>query len=271
MANSNINQFNCYDDYLWQASDMTAFQQYLQDIPKGLAQAGFGNCVLTGLEVLTATGMTANVNVGVAVGDDGMPLVSGSVAPITIATPASFPARTLVVLRPVNTDNTFITNPTNPGGPQVPLLTQLSCQVVVLNGTPGVSPVYPSILAGDVKLIGFRLAAGQSTISQNDLDFEQRSVPKQRRKAIRELSADATLNVVDEVILVNAASGTVNVNLAAATSMTGNEVKVVKIDSSANPVNVNSADLISGQSTQTIDSQWGSIKAAALRSSYVSY
>ena len=84
-------------------------------------------------------------------------------------------------------------------------------------------------------------------------------------------TADYTVTSTDDVVLVNAASGSVNIYLPASGTVTGREFTVVKIDSGTNTVTVdpNGSETINGSSTFVISSQYGAIRTFADGSNWV--
>lgn len=260
MASSDIKQFYFYHNYLWTETDFGDLQDWIFETIGGIAEGAFGAAVLQGFDVTPSTGMIVTVADGVASNSNGRLLVGASLANQTFATPAGNPAWSLLVARPVDTDEDDITNPEDPSGPDVPLHKKIGMSLVVLNGTPAGSPAYPSIVAGDVIIAAVKLTSGQTTLTTANFDYNKIDRPRRRLNKIKTITASETLSVLDEVIEVNATGGAVTVTLPNVFSARARKYTVVKIDSSANAVTVASGDLISGQSTQVIDDQWGSLK-----------
>lgn len=87
------------------------------------------------------------------------------------------------------------------------------------------------------------------------------------RKIIRIVYAGTTtLNDTYDIVLCDASSGAITINLPAGTGRTGLQYTIKKIDSSANTVTVDgySSETIDGATTQVINYQWTSITIACL-------
>lgn len=260
-ANGDIRQFYFYDEYLWSPTDFANLQTWLQDNAKAMAVGAHGPACLQGLRVSPGGGMNVDVTAGIAVNEDGRPLIAGGATGKTFATPSGNPAWSLLVLRPLDVDFNNINEPTNPTN-QVPLHKKLQYQWVVLNGTPAASPSYPALTAGDVAVMGFKLANGQTTINASDFDYSARNVSRKRQMPVKEVSGTYMVLATDQVIEHDASSASGLSLLPTAAEAAQQEFTIVKTDSSANVVAVSGqgSDLISGQPSSVIEDQWGFVK-----------
>lgn len=270
MADTDFRDHYFYQGYLWTPADFSNMQNWLNAQMRGNMEGAFGKSILTGLKVSPAGGMVLNVEPGIAVTANGRLMVVGSQQQGTFATPSGNPAKSLIVLRPVETDSNNIPEPTNPGN-NVPLHKKLLYSVVVINGTPAASPAYPATQANDVVLMGVSLANGQSSITAADFDYTVLSLPQRLREVVQQLTGSGDINIQSKFIEVDASGGAATANLPVAASGANLEYVVVKTDSSANPVSVYSSELISGQALQVIDSQWGSVKSYSNGKTYRSF
>lgn len=172
MANS-LEIYNWYKRYKVLAADMTELQDQLVDLPSGMMEGIFAGSILSGLEAATTGGMSLEINTGLAVGPTGYFHAVNAVTTVNLEEPASNPARNLIVARPSLVDSDYITNPTNPFA-TVPLRTTLGSEVVLIEGTEGTSPTYPSTEANDVVICGVRTYPGQTEIAVADIDLTVR-------------------------------------------------------------------------------------------------
>jgi hypothetical protein len=240
MSLNDIRQFNFYTNYLWSATDFQNLQGWIYDEIWGIANGAFGASTLSGMVVTPAGGMVLNVTQGIGVTSSGRLLVNTTTqnAP-AFATPSGNPAKSLLVLRPNDTDGTPVVDPNNPLN-TVNLHHFLQAQLVVINGTPASSPSYPAIQANDIVLMGVSLANGQSSIAYSDLDVTVVNAPNTLSKNIK--IANGTIYnglSTDQVVLVKTSSfGIVTYNLPAAASMLGKVVSIVKIDTDNFAVNL---------------------------------
>lgn len=81
------------------------------------------------------------------------------------------------------------------------------------------------------------------------------------RTSVRATSATTTLTATDTLLIANAASGAITVNLPTAASASGQVYSVKKIDASANAVTIDpsGAETIDGTATKIISAQYGSL------------
>jgi hypothetical protein len=176
-----------------------------------------------------------------------------------------------LVLRPKETPTQYIPSPT--GGPNVPLHNKFEYDLLVLGGTPSATPVYPSVGVNDIVLMGFYIPAAAVSVSVGDFEVTMRAAPKKHRRKIREVSADysaASGEGEEDVIEFDASAASGVVTLPPASVMLGREVTIMKVDSTANEVQIvgNGGELMSGQSSVVLDAEWQSVKMYAHKSSW---
>lgn len=175
MANANSSLFYWYRRYRVRAQDMTDFQTAMLEGSRGLGEGAVGGSVLVGFEVTLPGVMDIDFAEGIACGPTGNLLVTNAVENITVEAPTgAFPVKSLVVARPLLVDDDYITKPTSPFD-SVPLRQIQRMEVVVIDGTPAASPVYPSKEANDVILVGLKLDPSTVSLTDEDnLDFTVR-------------------------------------------------------------------------------------------------
>ena len=247
-VNSDIRDFYFYSKYLWSPGDFEDLQQWLSDKAEGVASGAFGAACLSGLKVSVASGLQVSITSGIAVDPDGRIVVVPSTENATFASPSGNPAKSLVVLRPTTTDAEDIDEPTNPTN-QVPLHKKLTYSVVVIDGSPAASPVYPSTQANDIVLMGVNLTASQSSLAATNFDYSVRSVPRKKVTPVKAITAAYNMATTDAHIEANATSAAMTVLLPSSLDCPGEDFIICKNDSSSNAVSV------SGQGTQVIDGQ----------------
>jgi len=262
MANGDIREFYFYEQYLWRPLDFANMQTWLTDSYRALAEGAFGGARLQGLDYSLAGNLDVDIAAGIASAPNGRQMIFAG-GTETFVADGSNPRWSLLVLRPLDTDTNLINQPTNPVV-QVPLHKQLQCELVLISGTPGVSPAYPSTQANDVIVCAVKLAAAQTSLAISDIDREPLSLPRKRRSPIRLVAGGGEKNVIstDRIVEVDcSASGTVMV-LPLAALVPGEEFNFVKIDSSVNSLGVSGqgGEQISGQPLQEIDDQWGYLR-----------
>lgn len=263
MALSDIRQFNFYFKYLWAPADFDNMQTWIQAQIDGIAEGAFGAACLSGAVVSPGGGMVQNFTSGILVSPSGriVVLASGSG---TIATPAGNPARSVIVARPKLTDMTNIPEPANPLV-TVPLHEKLDYDIVVLNGTPSGTPVYPALGANDIVLMGFLVPSGATSLTLSNYEYSKRDRARRRAKSVRTVSTTSdTLTSTDEHIDLDGSANNVTALLPNASDMVGQDIDFVRTDSTANTVAVSGADLISGQNQWTLDDQWATLKLRAV-------
>ena len=261
MFPTDLRKFNFYPKYIWSATDFTNFQDYVYGGFRGTFAAYLGASILDGLKASAAGGLNVQITAGIAANEDGRflrLLVNGTVA---LPSPVGNAARHLVVLRPLDTPATLIPEPLNPAN-NVPLHVKQEAQLVVIPGTPAANPVYPATLAGDVVVAGLYLIAGQSVITASDFERTMVDAPKKRMLNISEVEASRTIDSAEHVVEGDCAVSGLTLTLPPAAQAAGTEFVFVKVDPSANPLTIagQGGELISGQSTQIIDDQWGTLK-----------
>lgn len=261
-----INNYYFYTKYIWLAADFAAFQSNLL---AQVALLGGGNAqIISGLLVTPGGGLNVNVAPGVCMNSSGYAMYIPTQQTVAVASPVGNPAISLVVARPLLVDNTLITNPTNPLV-NVPLLQQQSFQIVVLNGTPGATPVAPTPGANDVVLGELSLTASIATITGTNFlyDLVNRAIKQSRRiTPINYSNSPYICTGREDVVECDCTSGAVQVTMVAASGVPGQTTTFIKIDNSANSMVISSASLISGQSSQSFDDQWsiGNIYSSGL-------
>lgn len=266
-ASSDIRKFNFYPKYIWSANDFSFFQQWEFDSIRGSMFAAFGSSVLQGLLGSPGGGLNVQVSAGLAVNSDGRLLNLLNTTSVALASPSGNPARSLVVLRPVDTPMTNIPEPLNPAN-NVPLHVKQEATLVVINGNPAANPVYPAIQAGDVIVAALKLSSGHATIVAADFDWAGVDIPRKRRKSVSIDLNSRTLDTDDEIVEGNCAASGLTFTLPPAASVPGQEFSFVKTDSTANSMSIASTDQISGQASQDIDDQWGTLKVYSNGFSY---
>jgi hypothetical protein len=272
MASNDIRRFHFYDQYIWQAIDFENYQRWVDQFFKAISEGTNGAAVLSGLDVTPNGGMNVQIAPGIAVSPTGQVMVVPTAQVATFASDPSNPVKHLLVSRPVLTDETLIPQPTNPLV-NVPLHIQQSFQLVVISGTPAANPSYPTGLlqSEDTIVASISLVAGQTVISQTDIDRALVNVPRKRKKAFRTVGATGyTVGVTDGIVEIAATGGAAQITLPPAVTCVAEEFIFTKIDNSANPVNVlpNGAELISGQASQVIDDQWGTLRVYSTGTSW---
>lgn len=269
MALADIRQFLYYIKYLWGPTDFQNMQLWLQSEFRGLAEGAFGGAILSGLAVTPGGAMTVDVSAGLASAPDGRLINVTAVVGQAVASPVGNPARTLVVARPKITDANNIPEPANPAN-TVPLHQKFEYDVLVLNGTPAVTPAYPATQANDVILMGILLTAGHVTIVAANFERYVVSTPRKRTHPIKLVTASGnnTVNTTDMHLDSDATLGAQTHLVPSAISCPGQDFTFVKIDASANPVAVSGADLISGQNSWELADQWGTITIRSVGTGY---
>lgn len=173
MANDSIQLYNFYKRYRWTAEDFTGWQTGMVDHSRGMFDGLFHGGVLQGFEITLTSGLALSVAEGIASGPNGFLNVLNSSTALTVDAATTSVRRDLIVIRPLLTDNTFITDPADPLS-TVPLRTTQGSEIVIIKGTESTSPQYPSALSDDVILAGVRIEFGQTALAISDLDFEVR-------------------------------------------------------------------------------------------------
>ena len=164
--------FKFYEDYLWTHANFETFQ----DSGKKYSEAGFREAfkekVIKGLGFAGSLNYDITVDIGGAVDSAGRVLSLTSQEDITPAvTPdvSNGVYSLLVIRRKVDLIN-LIDEPLNPTN-QVPLNERQSSELVVVDGTPAVNPVYPAKQAGDVILFGLKMPLNTSSFTSAMVDY----------------------------------------------------------------------------------------------------
>lgn len=259
MALSDIRDFYYYTKYLWSAGDFTNFQTWIKARIEGFGEGFSGGGILSGLRCTPGGGLNVSVPAGIGLSPSGKLLVSDATALAAVASPVGNPAWSLIVLRPTNTDLTLIPEPLNPAN-NVPLHKKTSYTLTVLNGTPAVSPSYPTPDADDLVIMGVKLTAGHVTIASTDLDPTPVNFPRPRRKAIAQKSVSYNLTERDEIVEMNCTGGTRVALLPIASTVPNQEFLIRKTDSSANVCTVSGTEPIDGVTSIDLEDQYQSVK-----------
>lgn len=153
-----LTRFNFYRRYKWSYADFEDLQEASLGYPSEILRNLCAYAVLEGLKYDGATGLVVDYTSGTAINNDGdmLKVDAGSVT-------VDDGVKSLVVIRPVFTDNTVITRPTSPFDP-VYLKEIQSAEVVAIAGS---NVAFPSKLATDVILFGVTASGG--VITQTDL------------------------------------------------------------------------------------------------------
>lgn len=258
MAISDLRKFYFYQLYTWDPEDFENFETYLWGAVEGLLEGGFGASILKGLRPRAGGGLNLLVDSGIAVNESGKLVVQTAQQSIAVPAPVGNPCRSLVILRPKTTDATMIPLPTNPSL-SVPLHEKLEYDLLILSGTASPTPVYPTALAGDIVVVGLKLSAGHTTLTESDFDWSVVSRPRKRKQKIKEVTSGSyTPSTGDDMIELNLASASGMVQLPPAADFECEKITVVRVDASANfgTVSGYGAELISGQNSIELDTQW---------------
>lgn len=265
MASNDLRFFQWYQKYVVKAADLTNVVSWLRGMSEGTAEGAFGGSVLQGCSLSVDSALTTNIGAGIAVSPSGRIVVIAA-ATATFASPSGNPAKSLVVARPKLTDTTSIPEPTNPSN-SVYLYKKFEYDLIVLNGSPSATPVYPSVQADDVIVCAVKLAAGQTTLTYADYDFGKIDRPRKKINKVLGVSSSYTMDGGEDIIEVDASAASALLTLPAPADVVGQKYTVVKIDSSSNLVAV-SGTAISGQQPVELDTQWQTLTFYSNGSSY---
>lgn len=260
MAASDIRKFKFNNDlkkYLWSPTDFSNLQTWILSEIEGLFEGLTGGAILKGLVASPSTGLTINISSGIGVSPSGRIVVVESSFQSTFVSPVGNPARSLVVLRPKLTDSDQIPKPLDPST-LIYLDQKYEYDVVVLAGTPAANPSYPALQSDDIVVAAVYLTAGHTTINYADFDLGKLSRARKKKLKIFARSGTYTADGTEDVVEMDGSSASGLVVLPPAADAVGEEIAVIKTDSSANSIAVsgNGAELISGQNSFTLDSQW---------------
>lgn len=175
MASNSINIYNFYFRYLWTQDDFTSFQSALFDSFQGLAEGMTGGAIVNGCFVRRSGSTTIQVGPGIAISPSGRLMVTTANTSLPFTKPVGFQERALIVMRPKDVDNTPITSPTDPNS-TVNLRKQLTAEIVLVRGTPALSPDYPAKGADDVILCGVTLDPTFNLNGNSDFDWSIREI-----------------------------------------------------------------------------------------------
>ena len=173
------NIFNFYRRYKWTAEDFSDLQNTLLTLPRNTIDGLTGAAIFEGFTITAhSVNMTLTTASGVAVSPTGylcVKTVSTANDIEEVSGPSGLIRKDLLVVRPLVTENTEITNPSN-AFEQVNLKKRLQCELVVLEGSESTEPEYPSIESDDVVLCGLRIQGGQTALTPYDVDYTVRDI-----------------------------------------------------------------------------------------------
>jgi hypothetical protein len=171
--------FNFYRRYKWTAEDFEDLQSALLNLPRNTIQGLAGAAVFEGFTIVpNGANLELTASSGVAVSPTGylcVKTVSTANSISEVDGPSGDVRKDLIVVRPLEVEDTEITNPSN-AFEQVNLKTKLQCEVVVLEGEESNAPEYPSVGPNDVVLCGVRVQGGQTALNEHDVDFSVRDI-----------------------------------------------------------------------------------------------
>ncbi len=252
---TNLGQYLFYFKYLWSPADFTQLQVWLQNLVYSVAQGGFGNGVLAGLDVTPGLNLSINIAKGVALGTEAQVLSSNAPINEVLSAPISNLRWDLIVMRPTVTNTDPIPDPSNPGN-NVPLQQLLGFEIVDISGVEAANPAYPAAQDGDCILCGVKLTPGQTSISQSNIDYGVRQFSSKKTHPVKTIKAAYNVLVTDETLEGDATAGAFIAQLPGAQSVFGQDFIISKIDGSGNAVTVSGSDPLDGQSSVILDSQW---------------
>lgn len=261
MSVEEVRDFNFVFDYLVNETDMTKFQRWLRAEYRGITQGAFGPSCLSGLKVTQSSGLQMSVSIGIAVNEDGRMLyLDTATADTPFASPVANPARSLIVLRPINEPTAPTPEPLDPGT-DFYLNDILFAEVIIIDGTPAATPVYPSIEPGDVILAGFLIPAGAVGVTIANEELYKRDVPTQLEQRIRAvLSTDSTYTVTAADQILEIANAQVNLP-ADPKTVIRKLFKLVNKRTVGNAVLVSgNGNNISGQASLSMDDRWSTLE-----------
>lgn len=265
-VNADIRDFYFYFKYLWAPADFENLQKWLRASIEGTAEGAYGAAILSGLNPTAGGGLNVDIDSGLAVNYKGRLLVLAAPGSGTFASPVGNPAWSLLVLRPSETNTNLIPEPQNPSN-NVPLHLQFGASLVVINGTPSVTPSYPATQAGDVIVAGVKLTAGQVTILQSDIDRTPINTRLKTPKAVTVKTANYTVVETDQHLDFDCTSGNLVATMPDPSDVPGQDFTIVKTDSSVNTLTVNGTSM-SGQSSILLEDQWQTITLRSIGTAY---
>lgn len=140
--------------------------------------------------------------------------------------------------------------------------TDWAADLQIVAGTPGGSPVAPSTPSGWLAIATLYVTAVTGVANQSAIT-DKRSRYKIQSGWVTPLAITSTYTVDldDELLIVNAASGSFTINLPAASLCLGKTLRVKNITSVANTVTIdaNASETIDGQLTQVLDNDYTSV------------
>lgn len=132
--------------------------------------------------------------------------------------------------------------------------------IILVDGTASGSPSAPAVPSGYIAIAKLRIHAVSGLSGSSDVtDLRPIYQPKQAPFATK--VANYTLQKTDDTIFGSAAGGAIAITLPLASDVPGKEFRVKKVDSSANAVTVaaSGSDLIDGEATEVLSSQYTTI------------
>lgn len=179
MAQNKIKKYNFYRRYKWTADDFTVLQDSLIGRTQNYAEGLTGAAVFEGFTISISGALSLSISSGLASSSSGFMAVKNVSSSVSIdaATGANAAEirRDLIVVRPTLEVDAVIANPSTPFD-SVTLRTNDECNVVVVKGSQGTTADYPTKLDNDIVLAGVSIVPGQTTLTENDLDFSVRDV-----------------------------------------------------------------------------------------------
>lgn len=228
MPASDIELFNFYSRYKWARADFENFQTWLYATIES-AREGGGAGILKGFIPALVSGMQLRFPAGIAINSAGRLCLTTAISDVTFATPVGNPARSLVVLRPVDTDANDISEPLDPTN-LVPLNVVRTATVMVLDGTAAASPAYPAITTGDIILAGLLIPAATVTITLAMIETYKRDIRRQRELRVRHVVASSDVDPeTDDIIEVDDSAGNVTLTMPTAALMGQRKVTILKV------------------------------------------
>lgn len=249
---NDVSLFNFYLQYRWKFTDFEDFQDWFYATVENGREGAHGAGALKGLVVSTPSLLNVGVTAGIAYNDAGRVLVLAANGSVTLASPVGNPCRSLVVLRPVDTQADAIPRPTSPYDSVYKHVARTAI-LVAIDGTAAATPTYPAIQTGDVIVAGFLLTAGMVTVTMAAMETYKRDITRAgQEKRVRAISAAHTVDKDDDIIEANTATVTLP---ADPTSLPmGKVFTLVNKRTVGNAVTLDgNGNNISGQATQICD------------------
>lgn len=185
---------------------------------------------------LSGANMTGTVSAGIAFDPSGQRVEVSTTQNFTLpASNATNPYKAYLVLRFATVGQTLIPKPSDPSV-NVDLDLVDSFAVVVLAGTPAVSPAYPVLQPNDIVLMGFTVHALDTHANQAT---EDATVRDQGLSVNSIKSANYTVTPADKFVGMDASGGARVFTLTKFKFAEGAEWTLQKTDASVNTVTIN--------------------------------